>query len=87
MKSTKPLPDESNSEQPKNFSPNCEVQTSDKFERNAKRLYKKYASLANEIRELTRDTENGVKMPFFIVCFVQSTVPFHELVVFLFIHR
>src|SRR5215469_13125310 len=55
MMSMNTSPEEKNYEQPKNFSLNCEVRTLDKFERKSKRLYKKYASLADEIGELIEE--------------------------------
>ena len=55
MMSMKPLPDENNSAQSKNSSPNCEVRYLDDFKRDAKRLKKKYASLADEIEVLARE--------------------------------
>ena len=55
MKSKKTSPDEKNSDQSKNFSPNCDVKASVKFERESKRLHKKYTSLANEIEELRKE--------------------------------
>ena len=52
--SMKPSPDEKNSKHSENCLPNCEVkiETSPRFDRELKRLSKKYASLFGEIEEL-----------------------------------
>ena len=55
MNSTKPSPDEYNSKRSKNLLTSCEVKPLPKFAGKAKRLQKKYVSLANEIVELREE--------------------------------
>ena len=55
MNSTKFSPGENKADQSKNSLPNCDVQTLAKFDRESKRLTKKYSSLAGEIAELSEE--------------------------------
>ena len=44
-----------------NFSQNCELITHDRFKREAKRLYKKYASLEDEVKTLGEELRTNPK--------------------------
>ena len=55
MNSMKFSPDENRDDQSKNSLPNCEVRTLIEFDRNSKRLKKKYSSLADEIGKLAEE--------------------------------
>jgi hypothetical protein len=55
MKSKNTSPEEYNCNQPKNGLPNCDVKTLSRFKREGKRLFKKYASLSDEVESLTEE--------------------------------
>ena len=62
MKSTKSSPDENKGDQSQNSLPNCDVQTLIEFDREARRLSKKYSSLGSEIDELAEKLRQNPTM-------------------------
>ena len=60
--STNTSPEDYNFKQPKNTSPNCEVKILADFKRDAKPLYKKYASLTDEVGALIDELRTNPTM-------------------------